>query len=275
MNLLKLAKKNASRIRHSATISKFLDYESRKKAYVINKYGCPDGFPTIDLQELFPEFDETIEPYTFLSGAASPIDMAILKGLAQQIPDCNYLEIGSMRGESIANVAAVAKECTSISLSPEEMKKLGFSEDLIRFNNYFSNGLKNTTHIAHDSLTFDFAQLKNKFDLVFIDGDHYDQSVKIDTQNAFTVLRNGSSIIVWHDYGLSPGNIRWSVLAGILDGTPKEKRRKIFHISNSLCAIYTNRVFNSLQAVQPEIPDKCFSIRISLKKETGKTGKEE
>jgi predicted O-methyltransferase YrrM len=201
-----------------------------------------------------------------LDGAASPLDMAILKNLARQIPDCCYLEIGSMRGESIANVATVAKECTSISLSPEEMEKLGFSEGLIRFNNYFSHGLKNVIHIAHNSLTFDFTKLKKKFDLVFIDGDHYDASVKTDTQNAFSILRDDNSIIVWHDYGLSAGNIRWSVLAGILDGTPKDKRNNLFHISNSICALYTNRSFDSIHDLQPEIPSKNFSIRISLKK---------
>jgi predicted O-methyltransferase YrrM len=273
MNLLRLAKKSVSRIRHSAAISRFLDYENRKQAYVIKKYGRQGGFPTIELMELLPGFDEKIEPYSFLDGAASPMDMAILKALARSIQDCHYLEIGSMRGESIANVAAVAKECTSISLSTEEMKKLGFSEGLIRFNNYFSKGLKNVTHVAHNSLTFDFAQLKKKFDLVFIDGDHYDQSVKIDTRNAFDVLHDENSIIVWHDYGFSAGNIRWSVLAGILDGTPEDRRDRIFHISNSMCAIYTNRSFNAIHALQPETPNKCFSIRISLKKEAGANGK--
>jgi predicted O-methyltransferase YrrM len=268
MNLIKLVKKNVSRIRHSTIVSKFLDYENRKKAYVIKKYRYKNGLPTIELLELLSEFKETIEPYSFLDGAASLIDIAILKSLARKIPDCNYLEIGSLRGESIANVATVAKECTSISLSPDEMGKLGFSEDLIRFSNYFSNGLKNVTHIAHSSLTFDFTQLEKKFDLVFIDGDHYDESVKIDTQNAFNILRDENSIIVWHDYGFSAGNIRWSVLAGILDGTPKNKRNKLFHISNSMCAIYFNRSFNSLYTVQPEIPNKCFSIRISLEKES-------
>jgi predicted O-methyltransferase YrrM len=266
MNLIKLTKKSISRIRHANSISKLLDYESRKKEYVIKKYGYKNGFRTIELLELLPEFNETIEPYTFLDGAASPLDMAILKNLARQIPDCCYLEIGSMRGESIANVATVAKECTSISLSPEEMEKLGFSEGLIRFNNYFSHGLKNVIHIAHNSLTFDFTKLKKKFDLVFIDGDHYDASVKTDTQNAFSILRDDNSIIVWHDYGLSAGNIRWSVLAGILDGTPKDKRNNLFHISNSICALYTNRSFDSIHDLQPEIPSKNFSIRISLKK---------
>jgi len=146
------------------------------------------------------------------------------------------------------------------------MRKLGFSEDLIHFNNYFSNGLNNVNHIAHNSLTFDFAQLKSKFDLVFIDGDHYEESVKTDTKNAFTILRDENSIIVWHDYGLSAGSIRWSVLAGILDGTPMDRRNKIFHISNSMCAIYINRSFDSIYTVQREIPNKCFSIRVSLKK---------
>jgi predicted O-methyltransferase YrrM len=257
-------KKVISRIRHSGRVTRLLDYEARKKAQVLKKYGCSHGLPTVDLLELLPHFSETIEPYSFLDGAASPMDIAILKGLARSVPGCRYLEIGSMRGESIANVAAVAAECTSISLSVAEMMQLGFPAGLIKYDQHFSRGLANVRHIAHNSLTFDYASLRGKFDLVFIDGDHYDLSVCSDTRHAFALLRDENSMIVWHDYAYSPGSIRWSVLAGILDGTPAEKRGKLYHISHSQCALFSQRTFQSVSAIQPEAPDKCFSIRISL-----------
>jgi hypothetical protein len=265
---MKASKVCFSKIRHSNLVTKLVDYEVRKKAYIKKKYDCLNGFPTIDLLELLPDLEETIIPYSFLDGAASPIDMAILKGLARKIKNCTYLEIGSLRGESLVNVADVSQQCFSISLSPTEMETLGYSRDLILSHQFFSKNIPNIFHIGHNSQTFDFSSLKTKFDLVFIDGDHYDVSVRNDTINAFQVLRDENSIIVWHDYGFTPGKIRWSVLAGILDGTPEAKRNKIFHISNSQCAVYINRNFQSLSQSQPEIPDKSFSLKISLLKNT-------
>lgn len=257
-------KKSISKMRHSGFVTRWIDYEMRKKIYVINKYGRPSGFPTIDILELLPDFKETIVPYSFLDGAASPIDMAILKGLARSIKDCNYLEIGSLRGESLANVASVAHKCFSLSLPLEQMEKLGYGNDLIRSHKFYSKNIPNVTHIEHDSQTFAFSSLETKFDLIFIDGDHYDECVRRDTINAFQVLRDEDSMIVWHDYSFTPGQIRWSVLAGILDGTKESKRNRIFHVSNSQCAIFSNHDYSSLSPIQPEIPNKCFSVKISL-----------
>jgi len=244
-------------------VNRLLDYEARKKAYVIKKYGYPLGFPTIDILELLPNCEETIAPNSFLDGAASPIDMVILRGLARSFKNCHFLEIRTLRGESLANVATVAQKCFSLSLPLVQKEKLGYSDDLIKAHQFYSKNISNVTHIEHDSQTFDFSSLGTKFDLIFIDGDHYDESVRQDTINAFQVLRDESSTIVWHDYAFSPGQIRWSVLAGILDGTMKTKRNKIFHVSNSQCAIFSNRDFSSLSPTQPEIPSICFSIKIS------------
>lgn len=258
------ARKLVSRIRHSGLVTRWIDYEARKKSQVVKRFRCPFGLPTIDILELLPGLEETISPYSFLDGAASPIDMAILKGLARGIPDCHYLEIGSLRGESVANVAAVASRCVALSLPPGRMKELGYSDDLIRSHHFYSRTIANVTHVEHDSQTFDFSTLGMKFDLVFIDGDHYDASVRRDTINAFQVLRGRNSLIVWHDYAFTPGQVRWSVLSGILEGMPEDKRRHLFHISNSQCAIYSYQHFASSSPVQPEMPDKSFAVSIRL-----------
>lgn len=259
-----IPKKFVSRIRHSGPVTRWIDYEARKKAQVVKKFHCPLGLPTIDILELLPGLEETIAPYSFLDGAASPIDMAILKGLARGIVDCHYLEIGSLRGESVANVATVARRCVALSLPPGRMKELGYSDDLIRSHHFYSRTIANVTHVEHDSQTFDFSSLGMRFDLVFVDGDHYDASVRRDTLNAFRVLRDENSMVVWHDYAFTPGQIRWSVLSGILEGTPEEKRKKLFHISNSQCAIFSNRHFASSSPIQPEMPDKSFAVSIRL-----------
>jgi len=41
---------------------------------------------------------------------------------------------------------------------------------------------------------------RGPFDLIFIDGSHYYEYVKSDTQNALGCLTAGG-LVVWHDYG--------------------------------------------------------------------------
>lgn len=252
-------------VRDPRCLVKVFDEETEKKDYVITRYGYEYGLPTIDLLDLFSNFEETVEPYSVLDGTSLPIDLALLKALARKYDHCRYLEIGTWRGESVANVAGIADECVSIDLPEEEMRQLGRSNKFIANIRFFSKSFKNIRCINHDSHTFDFLTL-GKFDLIFIDGDHSYESVKIDTQNAFKSLRDSNSVIVWHDYGFSPEKIRWSVLAGILDGCPEEERNNLYHISNTLCAIYINGKFKTTFVTFPQTPNKSFTIKISVVK---------
>jgi hypothetical protein len=259
-----ILKKVIGRLKSSKFFAGLLDNEEHKKNHVIDTYRLSHGLPTIDLLELFPVFEETVEPYCFLEGSSSPLDIGILKSMARKYNPCSYLEIGTWRGESMANVAGVADRCVSISLSNRELMEMGYGEPFIKNNFLFSNGIGNVTHIAHNSHTFDFSTLGERFDIIFIDGDHRYEGVKIDTMNAFKLLRNERSVIIWHDYGTSPEQVRWSVLAGILDGCPEGKRDHLYHISNSLCAIYIMGEFKTDYQQFPEIPNKTFRVRISL-----------
>jgi hypothetical protein len=240
--------------------------EEAEKNYVIKRYGLKHGLPTIDMLDLFQSFEETVEPYSFLADTSETVDIALLKALARRYDGCDYLEIGSWRGESIANVASIADKCISISFSEEEMLQHGFSEKFHQNNRFFSKDLKNVTHIGHDSLTFDFSPFIGRMDLVFVDGDHSHEGVKLDTQNAFKLTRNHFSTIVWHDYSFNTETVRWTILAGILDGCPEEKRGNLFHVSNTNCAIYTEEKFETSFATYPQNPDKKFTVTISTSK---------
>ena len=59
--------------------------------------------------------------------------------------------------------------------------------------------------------------------------------------------------------------MRWDILRGIYDGTPIEKRKKLFGVSNTLCAIYTNSLATTIDA-KKITPDKVFDIAVSVKK---------
>jgi predicted O-methyltransferase YrrM len=236
--------------------------EANWKQYVTVKKGLKDGLPTIDLLDLLPGLNETIRDYTFLDGTSRVTDIIMLKSLAKKFDHCQYLEIGSFRGESLVNVAEVAKECVSVSLSDGEMKELGL-EKHIRLQRFFSKDLKNVLHIHHNSLTYDFSQLNKKFDMIFIDGDHSYGAVKKDTENAFKLLRDDQSIIVWHDYGHSYNLENWNTIAAMIDGAPEDKRQKIYHISNTICSIFTNQEFVAGVAKFSDLPNKTFNISLS------------
>src|SRR5690606_20830304 len=123
-------------------------------------------------------------------------DILMLKSLAKRFDECSFLEIGSFRGESLAGVADIAKDCTSITLSDEEMRAFNLGEDFIKVHGLFSKNKENITTYRGNSLTFNFEALNKKFDLIFVDGDHSYNGVMQDTKNVFKLLKNENSIIV-------------------------------------------------------------------------------
>lgn len=240
--------------------------EMRCKNLVVEKFGLNQGLLTIDLLELLPDFNETIDHYSFLEGTSYITDLALLKGLARKFENTQYMEFGTWRGESIVNVAAVAEKSVSLSFSEGEMRQFGITESAIKVCRIFSKNNSKITHIEHNTQTYDFKDLEGKFDLIFVDADHKYPGVKKDTQNAFKLLKDERSIIVWHDSGRGTEDTNWQVTAGLMDGAPSDAhRKKIFHVSNTICAIYINGDF---KAHYPEkyFPNKIFSINISAKK---------
>ena len=252
-------------LKQPSLLNKVLDDDNVNKNEVVNKYNLPKGLTTVEITQLLPNLDITVEPYAALDGGSTPIDLALLKGLAASKPNCDYFEIGTWRGESVSNVACIAKNCVTLNLPDETMLQMGLDKNYVNLHRHFSKDLKNVTHLQGNSLTYNYAALNQKFDLIFIDGDHHYESVKSDTANAFNLLKDEHSIIVWHDYGNNPSDIRWDVLKGILDGTPADKINNLYRVSNTLCAIYSKQIITAEYIVNNEVPKKYFSIVIKAK----------
>jgi len=245
-----------------SVIGYILQHDNPTKKYIEKKYGPKFELPRIDFLELLPNCKEIISPFASLAHGSTIMDYVLLKGLARKYPNCRYLEIGTWMGESIVNVSNVANECVSISLSNEDLKKCNANEKELQVQRFFSKKVHNIQHIMQDSQHFDFSTI-GKFDLVFIDGDHSHKAVKHDTQNAFKVLKDENSIIIWHDYSnLSGEAINWGIFAGIMDGCPEEYRLNLFHVSNTMCAIFTLKKFKTGYK-DSYIPNKKFNVEIS------------
>jgi hypothetical protein len=232
----------------------------------IQKQNFPLQLPTVDLLDLFEGgFSSEIDKYTFLENTSTALDLCALKELAARIPNCNYLEIGSLRGESLFNVAQVSKHVTSLTLSLAQMKEFGFHPALIESSNIFNTGINNLTLIEANSLTYDFSKL-GKFDMIFIDGDHSYKGVSTDSANVFKHLIHENSIIVWHDYTYFSESVRHEVLAGILDGIPSTHHKNLYHISNSMLAIYSPKPLKSSMLSFPVFPNKTFKVKIEAQR---------
>jgi len=123
------------------------------------------------------------------------------------------------------------------------------------------------TEILHNSHTFDFNELGQKFDLIFVDGDHSYEGVLNDTRKIFNLRKDNTSVIVWHDYGISTETVRHSVLKAILDGIPAENHKYLYHVSNTMCAVYIeNRKFPCSLTKFPSVPNKKFSVKVKADK---------
>ena len=240
-----------------------INYEKKN----LEKYNLSQ-LPTVDIMDLIPGFSGSIHSFTYLNGVSMPTIIVMLKCLAQRYKDCSYLELGSFRGESIANVADVAKDCTSVTLSPQEMTAMGFHEGYLKTDRIFSINRPNITYHLHNTLTFDFSTLNKKFDLISVDADNTYSSVLQDTQNVFKLLKDEHSIIIWHNYStdLENGGVRQDMMAGILDGTPPEYRGNLYHVSNTICAIFIRGKFPSTFLTFPSFPTKTFNVTIEGKK---------
>ncbi len=252
----------------SAIISKpyllnnVLDLQIEHQKQVVRKHEVFDGLPQVDILELFPDFNETVQPYAFLDGGSSPLDLAFLKALAKKFDVKNYLEIGTWRGESVANVASVVKNCYTLNLSEEAVYKILPNSNYVASHGIFSKDLKNITPLIGDSKTYDFKGIGVEMDMVFIDGDHHYEMVKSDTESIFEIINSNKSIVVWHDYMINCENIRWEVLHGILDGCPANLKKHLYHVSNTNCAVYIPQQLPTKKHVLYELPNKQFEINI-------------
>ncbi len=223
-------------------------------------YNMPNGFPTVRFSDICTHGEETLDHFSFLDGGSLPTDLILLKQLCRRFDQCSYFEIGTWRGESVANVSQVAPNCFTLNLSPQAIIDKGYGQQYADMHGYFSHDIPNITHLFGDSLSYDFKNLGRKFDVIFIDGSHHFNHIVSDTQNVFRHLVHNESIVVWHDYGYTPEKRRPEVIAAIIEGTPHEYRASLYHVSNTKSAIFINKKYKSYESNEHQTPQVKFEL---------------
>lgn len=257
----KLIRALAALAKKPALLNAVLDQEDEHSRAFRAQSGMQNGFPELNLRDILPQLID-VEPFAFLDGGSLPTDLALIKALAVKITAGKYFEIGTWRGESVANAASVVPECFTLNLSDEELKRRGLPEKYIGMHRHFSEGNSRITHLFGDSRVFDFSAYEGKMDLVFVDGDHHFDSVVNDTKTAFRLIREGGAII-WHDYSYSPEQTRFNVAHAIWQASPADKRKDLRAVSNTLCAVYLPFELPASERVYPRDPQGGFKLSIS------------
>lgn len=259
--ITKLIKATGLLLRRPYLLNKVIDDNEAWKAR-LERSNLPTQLPEVRLRDLSAERTFEVKPFAFMEGGSLPTDLGLLKLLAAQFDHCRYFEIGTWRGESVANLAEVAKECCTLNLPQSEMRNMGLPEEYIKQHAMFSAGMPDVQHLEGDSRTYDFSSLNGPYDLIFIDGDHHYDSIKNDTEKVFRHLVHPQSIVVWHDYAWQPGNVRHETLAAILDGLPPALHGQLYAVRNTMCAIHYPAGLNSQQASVVAKNDEAFTLRI-------------
>lgn len=151
------------------------------------------------------------------------------KGLTTRLLLVNLPPCADARGERIftldlPSLDNVHFQGTDIDLAQEA---LGFER---KYRSEDNSGL--VKQILHDSMAFDGSEYAEKFQFIFIDGNHDVDYVRKDTENALTMLSKEKGCLIWHDYG----HVEFPELTQYLEDLAKE--RDIYHVEHTKLAFY-------------------------------------
>lgn len=211
--------------------------------------------------------DIKIEDMTFLAGGSGLLDYIFLKAVMIKLGLKTYLEIGTWMGESIAAVSEVADKCYSISMPDDDKEIADYFKDILNksnFSRYFSRGRENIVHFCGDSKAFDFSSIKDKVDLVFIDGDHSYEGVRKDTENIFNFIDKESSIVVWHDFKDIRNKYIEPTVRAIFDVLPESLHKDIFAVDANYCGVYIPERYKAFFK-SADNPDILYSYEVAAK----------
>jgi predicted O-methyltransferase YrrM len=174
--------------------------------------------PRVHLTQIFPGIETVsvnlVNLYQRKIGLSTDAgEVMALCAIERFIGARNVVEIGTYDGNTALNLAAnlpADGRVTTIDLPQNWDRQFLYNVPNNHWNVTDRNrigvqfqGTKYESRIRQvlgDSAKVDWKELHPPFDLIFIDGCHYRDYVKADTENALRNIRPGG-VIVWHDYG--------------------------------------------------------------------------
>ena len=207
------------------------------EAYRIGAWSFGDA-ERVDLRDIFPGI-ETVNIEVFNSYdrkrdlSLDAQEVLALMSIAAFTKPKKIIEIGTSDGNTTLNLVANAAKGAKITTFdlpedwsggfeihvPEMMKNV---TDRAAVGRQYRNSkyAKQVIQVFGDSAKIDYNKLDGPFDLAFIDGCHFYDYVKKDTENVMAHMNKGGTII-WHDYGMIED------VSKVVDALPKEMNIKV------------------------------------------------
>jgi predicted O-methyltransferase YrrM len=210
--------------------------------------------PTVNLNKIFPSEVETgrivLENFLGHWGNVSIEEVCKICLIINFLKPRKILELGTYNGMTTLQMALNApKDCKIYTLDlPDnydpniKLSELDWhvaksikSKFGTKTGSYFADypENKNIIQLLGDSATFNYEEVGNDIDLIFIDAAHDFENKLIDTENAYRLIRKGG-VIIWHDYK-SPANPEVTRFINM-----QAQHKKIFHLRNTMLAIHIN-----------------------------------
>lgn len=198
---------------------------------------------------IFDRFSDEIKffmPQAQGSGSLSAIESLMLIKLIRVVDATYIFEFGTYKGLTtrllLENLPdKTVKNERIFTLDLPSLEGIAFQGDdgtlaveaLDSQRKYLSSKNSTQVHqILQDSLNLDETQFLKKFQLIFIDGNHYLKYLQSDTEKSFAMLADKSSCIVWHDYG----NPQFPELTAYIEKCANSI--KIYHIEETMLAFH-------------------------------------
>ena len=192
-------------------------FRSRIGRRIASVLGATAGFPGVHLTQIFPGIESVsvnlINLYHRKIGlSVDAAEVMTLCAIERFIGARNVVEIGTYDGNTTLNLANLPGEgrVTTIDLPQNWDRKFLYDVPNHHWNVTDRNRIGIQFHgtqyesriqqVLGDSAGVDWQALRPPFDLIFIDGCHFRDYVKADTENALRNIRPGG-VVVWHDYG--------------------------------------------------------------------------
>jgi len=181
-----------------------------------------ESINSITLAELFPGIENQlvcIIPKAYPDeGGFTLYELILLCAICRHINPQKIFEFGTFKGNTTLHLALNSPDtCEIFTLDlPPDVKEftrypvqIGPITDVLFTVGELYRGSTVESKIRQlygDSASFDYSEFYSSIDLVLIDGNHYYQNVKSDSENAYRMLTS-RGVIIWHDYTKLPEHV--------------------------------------------------------------------
>lgn len=162
-------------------------------------------------------------------GDTVPGIISLLTSLAK---NKSVFEFGTFRGQTTYNLSKTAAEVYTFDLGDNSSDD-SYPEYIVG-DVYKRNNATNVTQLIGDSLTYDFSELYNKFDLIWLDAGHSYEACKKDFETSMQIIKQDTTAIIAIDDYPAWGGVKQAV-------EEIAETKHLYHLPEIALVLYINK----------------------------------